>query len=250
VLGVAHCGSTLLGRLLNSHSRIHCPGELMRLDLALEEGLSCGCGAQLDDCPFWSQHLGWVRGEYESDYTRFDTKFFGRLARSEGAEVSVDLSKTRAWRTTRRWKDPRVGYILLLRDSRGVLASAHRVGKALDRPLKKHKKWMKRLPRFVRKQGDRGLTVRYEDLCSRPEQELERIAAFLGVEFESSMLRPADCAHHFVHSSSSGYLKNQNEIRLDERWRRELEAGTLARIEQVMSDVPTLRDAYLSKQPV
>lgn len=34
VLGIAHSGSTLLGRLLDMHSRVLCVGELMRIDEA------------------------------------------------------------------------------------------------------------------------------------------------------------------------------------------------------------------------
>lgn len=250
VLGVAHCGSTLLGRLLHRHPRAYCPGELMRLEAALKEQLPCGCGAALVECPYWAQHLPWLASEYGYDHRRFDTRLYARLAGAAGADVAVDLSKTKAWRTTRRWKDPRVGYILLLRDSRGVLASAARAGKQLKRPLEKHKKWMKRLPRFVQRSGERGFVMRYEDLCSNPEAELRRVTSFLGLEFDAAMLRHAEAEQHFVHSSTSGYLRDLNEIRLDERWRRELDAESLARIEAEMKTVPVLRDHYLLNQPV
>jgi len=249
VLGIARCGSTLLGRLLNGHPLVHCPGELLRLGPALEHGRLCGCGARLEECPYWSGQLGWLQSDYACDERRFDVPLYRRLAQADGADVSVDLSKTLAWRIARRWKDPRVGHILLLRDSRGVLASAVRDGEDPAHQLERHLKWMNRLSGFVDKLGDRGLVVRYEDLCSNPEAELRRIVAFMGLEFDPAMLRPADTVHHFVHSSVSGYLRNQNEIRLDERWRRELDAGTIARIEGVMKKVPVLREQYLLQQP-
>ena len=249
VLGVAHCGSTLLGRLLNGHSRVYCPGELMRLGAALQHDRLCGCGAHLQDCPFWSRQLPWLESDYACDERRFDKRLYARLAEEEGAEVSVDLSKTLSWRVTRRWRDARVGYVLLLRDSRGVLAATRRQEKALDRPLRKHKKWMRRLARFVGQRGDRGLVMRYEDLCSNPEAELRRAVAFMGLEFDPAMLRPADTVHHFVHSSVSGYLRDRSDIRLDERWRQELDVGAIARIEGVMKAVPVLREQYLLKQP-
>ena len=246
VVGVAHCGSTLLGRLLNMHSRVQCVGELMRLDLALEGDLPCGCGELVDRCPFWADHLPELERETGRDYRRFRRGTWTRIGDALSKDVVVDLSKTRVWRHTRRWRDPEVGTILLVRDSRGVMASAARKGKDLAEPLRKHKKWMKRLQRFVAKKKDRGLVVHYEDLCRDPKAELERICTFLGLEFEPAMLRPADQVHHFVHSSASGYLKASNEIRRDERWREELRPDQVAAIEEVMGQLDCFQGRFES----
>lgn len=51
---------------------------------------------------------------------------------------------------------------------------------------------------------------------------------------------PADKAHHFIHSSTSGYMKNINELRIGERWRRELRAEDVWRIEAVIEKVDIL----------
>jgi Sulfotransferase domain len=114
------------------------------------------------------------------------------------------------------------------------MASTARAGKDLDRPLARHRKWMKRFLRFAKRRGDRCLTMHYEALCASPQAELERLAAFLGIDFEPAMLRPAEKPHHFVHSSVSGYLKASNEIRRDERWQEELPFDAIERIERVM----------------
>jgi len=45
-----------------------------------------------------------------------------------------------------------------------------------------------------------------------------------------------------VHSSASRYSKTASEIRLDERWRHELSADQIARIEAGMRRVPVLRE--------
>ena len=143
-----------------------------------------------------------------------------------------------AWRLAKRWRDADVGFVLLIRDSRGVMASTARQGKDIAHPLARHKKWMKRYLRFARSRGERCLTVHYEDLCRTPQAELERICAFLGLAFEPALLRPAEKVHHFVHSSVSGYLKASNEIRRDERWREELPIETIRDIERVMRKLP------------
>jgi len=238
VVGVAHCGSTLLGRLLDMHSRALCVGELLRTDLALETGLPCGCGAKIPDCEFWKPLVPSLEAETRLDPERFRAETYRRIARGHGKEVVVDLSKTRAWRLATRWRDADVGFVLLIRDSRGVMASTARQGKDIRHPLGRHKKWMKRYLRFARGRGERCLTVHYEDLCRAPQAELERICAFLGLAYEPAMLRPAEKVHHFVHSSVSGYLKASNEIRRDERWRDELPVDAIREVERVMRKLP------------
>jgi len=219
VIGVAHCGSTLLGRLLHMHEKVLCTGELLRIDVALENGILCGCGAKLPECGFWKPLLPELEKETRLDPMRFEADTFRRLAEVHGKEVLLDLSKSRVWRLAKRWKDPGVGFVFLVRDSRGVMAATARLGKDLGHPIRRHKKWMKRLLKFANKREREGrcLTVQYEDLCRAPQAELERVCAFLGLDFQPAMLQPTGKIHHFVNSSVSGYLKASNEIRRDER---------------------------------
>ena len=142
-----------------------------------------------------------------------------------------------------------MGFVFLLRDSRGVLAATARTGKDLREPIRKHVKWTRRLERFVRRRPDSTLTLRYEDLCSSPAEELRRISDFLGLEYDEAMLRHAENEHHFVHSSRSVYLPRSNEIRLDDRWQRDLDAINREQIERAMDRVPILRDSYLVAMP-
>ena len=102
------------------------------------------------------------------------------------------------------------------------MGSAARRGRNVPRLLRKHKKWMNRYWRYVKRKKENGLIVRYEDFCRQPESELRRICTFLGLDFEPAMLLPAEQEHHFIHSSMSPYLKNSNEIRVDERWRKDM----------------------------
>lgn len=246
LLGVAHCGSTLLGRTLGMHSKVHCVGELLRVAEALEAKLPCGCGAQLRACPHWEPLLPGLEQATKLEYERFEAATLVEFARRAGKSIAFDLSKTRAWRLARRWRDPSVGFVHLVRDSRGVMSSTVRAGTELERPLSKHVKWSKRLAKFARRNPQRCHTVFYEDLCTDPRGELEKLCAFLGIAFEPALLRPADAVHHFVHSSASGYLKGSNEIALDERWRRELTPEQIAQIEKKMRKVPELAERYLA----
>ena len=245
VLGVAHCGSTLLGRMLDAHPRILCVGEMARIDRSLEQHLPCRCGEPLAQCQFWSRCLPTIQA-HGTNFRRFTLPLYRRIRELSGKDVIVDISKTRIYRMARWWRDKGEKYIFLIRDPRGVLASAVRSGKDLEKPLRKNKKWTLRLSRFTEKKGNGALRVYYEDLAARPEAELRRICGFLKLDFVPEMLQPFDKVHHFISSSTSDYLQGSKEIRLDERWQAELTTKQIHRIEQMMKGVELFSRRYLA----
>jgi hypothetical protein len=245
LLGKAHCGSTLLLRLLGKHPDVLAVGELMRVSESLERGSPCTCGALLAACPFWMRYLPWL-AELGNDGLRFGPELYRRIGADAGRAVVLDDSKTLAWRARRR-ADARTGYVFMLRDSRGVLAAALRAGREADFPeiLRRHEKWMKRLARLAARRAERTHVLSYEDLCADPERELSRVSAFLGIPFDPLTLTPAREALHLVGASGSSWQKGAGGIRLDERWREELFPEHRAAIERVMARVPILRARYL-----
>lgn len=251
VLGKARCGSTLLGRMLGTHSKVLSFGEIMWTDLSLQDGRTCSCGAVIDSCPFWSRHLPKMRSVSGLKYRKFTPALYHDIAKASGKEIALDLSKTRVWRSLRwppnlRWMGRAdYGFIFLVRDSRGVVASAIRRGKDFDQIVKMHFKWMKRFYRFIAGYGERALLVRYEDLCADPRKELERICKFMRVDFEEQCLNPDLQEHHQIRCSKSDYLKNQNKIEKDERWKTELTLPQIAIIEAEMAKTPFLKQIYL-----
>ena len=247
VVGVGRSGSTLLGRTLNMHPRVLCVGEMARADRAMKAGGSCCCGEPLGECSFWRPFLPQLEAAGHYDFRRFTPGLYDSIRQATGRDVVVDLSKSRVYRMTRRWRDGGEAYLFLVRDPRGVIASGLRSGNDLESALRKHKKWMSRLQRFVAKKGDRALLVYYENFAGRPEPELRRICEFLGLEFAPAMLRPADKAHHFISSNRGEYLRNSSEIRLDERWRAELTPEQIDRIERMMRGMSLWRDRFLNE---
>ena len=89
------------------------------------------------------------------------------------------------------------------------------------------------------------LIVFYEDLISDLENQLRRITDFLNLEYVPELNQPEGQAHHFIHSSKSPYMKGRSDVRLDERWRRELSAEEKERVQRMMARIPILRDRYL-----
>jgi len=255
VIGIAHSGSTLLGRLLDMHSRVLCVGELMRIEEAIEKKYSCSCGKSIETCDFWPQYIESIQNASNLNYKRFTQDLYRKLSALSGNDVIVDLSKTRVVRMMsgilgerkNRFKD--AAFIILLRDPKGISASAmRRKDKPLDKFLSRYLKWMKRFQRLAEREGDRAHIMKYEDLCREPEREIKRLCRFIGIDFESEMMNPAEKIHHFIHSSTSAYMKNLNTLVVDERWRHELRKEDIDKIESVINKVDLLRRAYAIKR--
>ena len=245
VLGIAHSGSTLLGRMLDMHPDVLCVGELLRLEEALaREDEKCSCGELVTGCPFWTRWRSRVPEKVQRDYTKLDFTLLDRMRAEENRQVLVDLSKTRGYRLSKRWREPRVGYILIIRDPRGVFRSHLARGGELEPRLKVHKKWIGRLTDFADDHKDRSLVLHYEDLVTAPEANIRLICEFLGLTFVPEVLAPSSKVHHFVSANASSYLKSNTGFRLDERWRRELSPEHIARISNYLKSVPVYRDRY------
>lgn len=254
VLGVARSGSTLLGRILDMHSQVLCVGELLRIGDAIEKDFRCSCGQKIEVCDFWRQHIGWIKKENGLHFRRFTPEVYKKLCDLSGKKIAVDLSKTRVLRMFSsllglgKSKFKKAGFVLLLRDPKGVSASSLRHSdKTLDKFLRRYLKWMTRFQKLADKEGDRVHVLKYEDLCERPKIEIMKLCSFIGVEYEPRMMTPSDKMHHLVHSSSSGYMKNVNALVVDERWRTELGVNDIKKIEKVTRKISILKDAYTDK---
>lgn len=272
VLGVSHCGSTLLGMMLNNHPAIRCVGEMAITDQAIAKSRPCSCGQPVEACAFWRPLLPILTAAGHKRRGWYTPEAYRRVRSALGAEVLLDLSKSAALRMTRGilnpWRRAPAGYIFLVRDSRGAVTSKppkgfvvrDDEGKVIARPtrgntlammLNQHKKWMQRFARHVARLGDRGLTLYYEDLCTEPRKELEKICRWMGLSFEPSMLDPylnLD-EQHFMHSSISKYTRQSRAIVHDTRWKSRIDDDTRSAIESVMRQIPVLQERYLPADP-
>lgn len=118
--------------------------------------------------------------------------------------------------------------IHLVRDGRAVFNSG--IGRGM-RPAAALSAWSRhshRASRLLERYlpDSALLTVRYEALASAPQAELERICSFLGIQFRPQMLEFAAAESHIANGNRMRF-GDSSEIRLDERWRKELSAPML-----------------------
>jgi hypothetical protein len=194
VVGCHRSGTSLVRRILDSHSRIACPPETQIFEAlggVLEHpDVVKGLGA-IHDLDRVALDLGGLARKWLSDYAARKGKprwaekspgtfhalpavdrMFGHqalflLVVRDGMDVATSLGKG-------RW--PVMGELLLQHDDPYVAASHY---------------WVManaKMAAFREAVPERTCVLRYEDLVSRPETELARVFAFLGEPWEPAVL--------------------------------------------------------------
>lgn len=178
ILSTVRSGSTLLRVLLGSHSQIHAPHELHLRDIAVEVQSKYGARA-LDSMGLDREHL---------EYLLWDRLLHRELAAS-GKPLLVNKTPNDVFiveRIRACWSDAR--FIFLLRHPAAIAASRHatRPQDSAERNVEMVRRYAAALERARTELP--GHTVRYEDLASDPVAQTQRLCAFLGVEWEETML--------------------------------------------------------------
>ena len=250
ILGLGHSGSTLLGRMLACHPDVAYPGELLRLEQALNSPeQQCFCGELVSECAAWRQRVQLLPQGVKEDCRHWDLELLDRVRTAEGKAVLVDSSKSRVLRLKSKWRSPQVGYVLLVRDPRGAMRTALKQNKDLSSLLKTNRKWMRRYEVFARNNPQVCLTMFYEDLVSTTERELRRLCEFVGLNFSEAMLHPNEQPFHLIRASRSPFLKGAGGFKLDERWRSELTPGQIRTIEHQLGGISIYKNRYGFSRP-
>jgi hypothetical protein len=164
---------------------------------------------------------GW--GDALRERARRNQAFVESVLAVTGAEVFLDASK-----------DPRRAVYLehltglelrvvhLVRDPRGFVAShVKNRGASLESGVRAWKRMLGHARRLEARLGPgRFLRVRYEDLCTRVEDEVGRIQRFAGVEPLPGPIDFRAGAHHIIGNRMR--LAGSRQVVLDEQWRERL----------------------------
>lgn len=236
LLGLGHSGTTLLGRLLNAHSRVIATGGTKNIPLFVSGRKSCTCGATgPDECGYWFRveealekrdlTLSQLNFGYE-DQRNLDTSklraYFESVLEASGAEVIVDTSRRRTY-FSKLEQVPGVELIPvhIFKDPRAQYSSNKRKGIGLLRSAWNYNLRGKRV-RGMEPRGAAVLHVPYENLCRNPQQELSRIMEAAGLSFEEQQVSAfGEQETHILGGNRQRKDKTSN-IRLDESWRERL----------------------------
>jgi Sulfotransferase family len=179
VMAPVRSGSTLLRYLLDAHSLIHAPHELhvRRLAVVCTNRLSKMAMEELGHNQADLEHLLW------------DRVLHRELVRS-GKTIIVDKTSSNAFafeRIAACWPDPR--FIFLIRHPQSIAqswAEASPERRNAEDAMLNALRYMGAVERA--RQALDGMTVRYEDITTDPEEATRRICAYLEVPWEPQML--------------------------------------------------------------
>lgn len=176
--------------------------------------------------PSWHEHSRRVRA--------FTAAVSRGACRVSNRRVFVDSSKT-GLQLKYLLRNPEldVKAIRLVRDARGVALSYRKAdGLPIPEAAFKWKRSNEEAAAVVGQlEGGRWFDLRYEDLCRDAAATLRRLFAFIGVDSTRSVtLLPPDAQHVLGNDRMRLEI---GEIRLDEKWRRELTRAELEGIENI-----------------
>jgi hypothetical protein len=241
ILGAGHCGSTLLSLLLNGHRDVFALSEFSKLSASVrdhDEVLTTPTwrriAARFDQRsavplaaldlahPSWRRFAAWTLAEVQA-WAAPRALLLETITEVTGAHTLVDASK--AWQQLHLLNRSQlfdVFVIHLVRDGRGIVHAYQRKYGDLRHGLSR---WLKPslVAPWLERQvpADRWLRVHYERLAESPEATLRQICSFLALEFEPAMLRFR--SHDWFGIGGNRMRNGQDEtIRLDERWRRDM----------------------------
>jgi len=255
MVGAGHSGSTLLGLMLGAHPSVFYAGEAKKSAFLgderkpLKKRVCKLCGL---DCVVWGKLL-------PQDFAASD--LYEVLSERTGRPIVLDSTKSAEWIghgvAAVRARGAEVRLIFLQRDGRAVVSS--RLRKYPETTAHEHARdWrhqMEASRAFANTFPGPVIEMRYEALATEPERELRRVAGFLGLAFDPTMLTPWTTEQHPLGGNSGtqwlmareqpkdgsvlslgdktrGYYQaHPPAIVFDERWRRELSADALATFE-------------------
>jgi len=252
VVGVARSGTTLLSAMLSAHSRLDCGPESRFF--ARYRHLDASAHKRIFDPLTWPRpavdFIASLRNQGHPITELFDltlpqigTYLSGRQpSLAAMLESLTELHAQRAGK--RRWIEktprhllmtdtlrelwPEAFIVRIVRDPRDVALSLAQVPFAKDSVVGNLVRVDEddRASHEYIEADERAMTLRYEDLVTRPEHELRRVCAFIGEAYEPAMLDSRATAgtvaaeHEWWKQSVSGPLSTQSVG----RWKREMSA--------------------------
>lgn len=199
ILSLQRSGSTLLQRILASHTKIASTAEpwtLLPFAYALRDH---GISAEYNQLALAKAHNDFILGlpkgysDYCNEVQQFVLALYTKATTKPGAIYFVDKSPGYSFIADNLPDLLHCAkYIFLWRNPLAIASSwvqAYDGGRWRVAHL--HREFAQGLPKLLdcyRRISSRAIAVRYEDLVTHPEREISRITQYLGIPFEKNML--------------------------------------------------------------
>lgn len=244
IVGSPHGGTTITSLLLGQHRDVFIAGDLRNFPQRGEwmDLRTCACNKPHAECEFWQ--------DISTQYAEFDglaenerlKRLYGIISKTSGRRYIVDVVHE-AERLTELTNidglDLRL--IHLVRDGRAVVNSRLKLDylkknlssygwQHFRRVVKNTRRWQERFHQAAeieRRLGGRAIRVRYEDICLDPDNTLNRLGRFLGLDLEAivahiSAGRPLQRIPHLWRGNAKLMSQEGTVLQYDDRFRREM----------------------------
>jgi hypothetical protein len=206
VVGCFRSGTSLLRRILDSHSRIACPPEskfvLPAVQMLRDRHAIQGLAS-----------MGFERAEIAAALGDFVRRFFDTYATAAGKPRWADKTPDYVECLPELWElfGPGARFVVIVRHGMDVaysLSDPHRHYPAIDGHVAEAggdvavgagRFWADqnaKIQAFIEAQADSTHLIRYEDLTTQPEPTLQSMFEFLGERWERKVLEYNEFPHH------------------------------------------------------
>jgi len=260
IVGVGRSGTTLIRQMINSHSQIAVPYEShfmtkyinkleqygsLDVNNNFERLIEDICAEPiLNNWDYSPSAAELLESSPNRELASVLGHFFNLYARYHGKTLWGDKSDYLDRMYMIRRLFPNAKFIHIIRDGRDVASSVLKMPWGPTN-VKRAAEWWSTYVRLGCSMGrmldeDKYMEVRYEDLVAAPEEQLQNICKFIGVEFEPGMLDFYKDSKKFIPQSLVYQHYNAdtaaNTSRL-EAWRNEMSEVDCALFQQIAGDV-------------
>ncbi|MEA5446541.1 sulfotransferase [Gammaproteobacteria bacterium AB-CW1] len=234
ILGLGHSGTTLLSRMLGTHSAIVAGGGSKNVPLFLRGEKDCACGATcLAECDFWQRvdeelrQRGTALDKLDFGYGKQSDPFLVRayyesIGAAAGASAVVDTARRVSYlRSLEHVDGIELIPVHIFKDPRAQAASSKRKGATVFNGIWNYANRSRRVLDLDDK-GHDITHIAYEDLCTRPQEQLQRVLDRVGLEVESAQYEAIGSRENHVLGGNRQLRGEAVKIRLDESWRQRL----------------------------
>ncbi len=235
IAGCTHSGSTLLHRVLGSHSRVFTIGGSKHVRSFSKGRINCSCGADtVAACDFWSkvnQHL--IRSnrslaelsleEINSSVFKTDNlHFYKAIQDTSGKEVIVDTSRNKTrLRQLQSINEIDLLTIHLFKSPLRQVSSWKKKDTPFFRSIKQYWNVDRRIDRLSRNSPN-YFYLSYEAFCRDPAYFLSEILKVHELQFESSILSSWGKNRIHVLGGNRMLRKSNSAIYLDDSYKKSL----------------------------
>ncbi len=232
IRGLGHSGTTVLDLLLGSHSRMVGLGEAVRilepigpgeeqrgpaqLRQELRHTRRCTCGETAARCPIWGPLLEWLPAHDGASIRAKLQRLLGQVgAQNRGDQPiawAVDSYQSDLEVPLLPFPGVEVRLIHLVRDVRSWVhsrsAGSRSAPGAAWRSMARWARTNGQVAEVLRRSGRPVFQLGYEELALAPEAALNKLCTWLDLDYEPTMLRPAQDAQ-------GSHILSGNRMRFD-----------------------------------